>query len=216
MKKIKRKHKKAPRKAAPLPAIAALLLDRSGSMADCAVETIGATNAWLESLKGMQICLAQFDNVDPFEKLLWMKDPGDYRLDKTIYVPRGSTPLYDATLQMLRELEKVAKPGQKVAVTIQTDGQENASGATLHSVKEAIKAAEARGWAITFMGTGIDGWAGKQMGLAAQNIISSKSKLDIRATMVANAVATASYAAGTTSARAFYADTKSDGKIDIG
>jgi hypothetical protein len=114
----------------------AIVLDRSGSMQDCAKEAIGGFNRILEDQKKIPgitlITLAQFDDIYellhdgvPMEKV-------EPLTDKT-FVPRGMTALCDAMGKTIVSIgEKLAampeseRPAKVIMVTI-TDGCENAS-----------------------------------------------------------------------------------------
>lgn len=111
-----------------------IILDRSGSMASVAGDTIGGFNEFLSKQKTEQgeakMTLVQFDNL--YEKVYEALPLADVKpLDRTTFVPRGSTALLDAIgttilAQGKRFDEASSKPG-KVVVAILTDGEENSS-----------------------------------------------------------------------------------------
>lgn len=116
----------------------AIVLDRSGSMADCRESTIAGFNEFVEGQKAVPgeafLTLAQFDSVDPFELVFSHRSLSSMpKLTYETYAPRGGTPLHDAIGRMivdlgakLRNLSESQRPAQ-VIVVIMTDGYENAS-----------------------------------------------------------------------------------------
>lgn len=144
-----------------------LIADGSGSMGSLADDVRGGHNAYLDKVAAaasdepVLITLAIFnttvtlvDNAVPVALAT--------RLDYHNYIPNGGTALLDAignTLATFRASVKL-KPGDKVFVFIQTDGQENSSTEfTKAAVAAAIAELEAQEWAFVFSGTGPDGWA---------------------------------------------------------
>ena len=113
-----------------------VVLDRSGSMASVAHDTIGGFNRFLDDQEKVAgeavITLVQFDNV--YEKLYEAKPlSAAPRLNSHTFVPRGSTALLDAigrlvdeTGKRLANMPEGQRPGQIVFVIL-TDGFENSS-----------------------------------------------------------------------------------------
>jgi hypothetical protein len=114
----------------------AMVLDRSGSMASIASDTIGGVNTFLEAQRKVpgecSATLVQFDHE--FETLCDGRPLGEVKpLTPHTYVPRGSTALYDAigrtivqTGDWLMHKPEAERP-EKVVCAIITDGYENAS-----------------------------------------------------------------------------------------
>jgi hypothetical protein len=155
------------------------LLDRTGSMEPIRDDTIGAFNAYLETL--------QEDGEDIFFSLLTFDsmslDGGHVnrpvtevpRLTRDTFVPRASTPLIDAAYKTIKAVEKsVAGGDTKVVICIQTDGQENASVEfDWDQLNALIKEKSEAGWQFNFMGAGIDAYEqGQRMGIAAAQTMS--------------------------------------------
>lgn len=148
-----------------------LIVDRSGSMGNIAVETIGALNAFIEAQKEVEgeavLTLVLFD--DGYEVLYDRVDIQDVEpiTDKQYFV-RGMTAMYDAIGKCLGNILGKNESG-RVIVQIQSDGQENASKEFTGSmIKSIIKERESEGWDINFLGTGIDAIAeGAKFGLDA-------------------------------------------------
>ncbi len=189
------------------------LLDRTGSMEPIRDDTIGAFNAYLETLQegdssDVFFSLLTFDSmsVDKVHVNQPVKDIP--RLTRETFVPRASTPLIDASVKAIHAVEKSVGDGDtKVVICIQTDGQENASTEhTWGELNALIKAKTAAGWQFNFMGAGIDAYEqGKRMGIAAMNTMSYDAH-DAQATTMAFAASaqnTRSFASGATLSTAY-------------
>lgn len=146
-----------------------VLLDRSGSMATMADDVIGGFNTLLAEQQAdgndARITLVQFDTGDPQEVIADAVPIAEMTpLDATTFVPRGATPLLDATGQLLaRAASRVAHrrsealPAEEVVVASITDGHENASTEfTLATVRQLIDAHRAAGWTFVFLGAALD------------------------------------------------------------
>ena len=115
-----------------------VILDRTGSMDEIRDDTIGGFNTFLGEQKKQKakatLTLVQFDSKDPYEVIHRFKAIGEVpELTRETYVPRASTPLFDALGRGINDLEKslasIVKKDrpQKVVFAVVTDGQENAS-----------------------------------------------------------------------------------------
>jgi hypothetical protein len=149
----------------------ALVVDRSGSMADIKDDAQGGINTLIAEQFAedgqLTVTLSQFD--DNFEDVVRMSGkPFQYAL-----APRGTTALLDAvgkeitrTSQELEALPTALRPS-KVLFVVVTDGQENASQEfTLKSVKESIEAQRKdHGWTFQFIGAEETAWQGRAMGM---------------------------------------------------
>lgn len=149
------------------PLFAHILLDRSGSMESCRDTTIDAFNEYVMGLRrsndvDARLSLTIFDsesidllqNAEPAASFL--------ELNRNTYVPRASTPLLDAIGHVVAEIDKVAlRPGEKVALTILTDGLENASKEhTKDTIKKLLTdRQDNKGWLVTFLGADVDAFA---------------------------------------------------------
>ncbi|MEB4208950.1 vWA domain-containing protein [Mycobacterium sp. 94-17] len=142
----------------------AVLVDRSGSMAQCRDDWEGGLNTFVESQAeepgDAEITLAQFDTE---YELVWplrpIKEAPPYTL-----VPRGATALLDAMGRFITGVgERLAKrdeadrPG-KVIVCIVTDGMENSS---MDWTRDQVKALVERQcstwqWEFVFLGANMD------------------------------------------------------------
>ncbi len=148
------------------PTLVAFLLDRTGSMSVCKLETIKGFNGYIKELRNknngdMRFTLTQFDTIgiDLIHDAVPLKAVADLT-DKT-YEPRASTPLYDAIGKTIRETEKKAGAKYKVLFVTLTDGEENASSEwTCEGVKALIKEKEDKDhWTFAYIGVGLQGFA---------------------------------------------------------
>jgi uncharacterized protein YegL len=187
--------------------IVAFVLDKSGSMEAIKDSTIEAFNAYVEGLRkdpeGIRFSLIQFDSFGV--ETTWKNEPvaNVPGLDGTTYVPRGGTPLIDASFKTIKAVErKVAEFADppKVVICIQTDGEENASREhTWDDLNALIKEKLAAGWQFNFMGAGIDAYTqGARMGLSAAQTMSydAASPMAARQAFAANAENTQRYKRG--------------------
>ena len=149
----------------------ALVVDRSGSMADIKDDAQGGINTLIAEQFAeegqLTVTLSEFD--DHFEDVVRMSGkPFAYKLS-----PRGSTALLDAvgkeitrTAQELDALPKALRPS-KVLFVVVTDGQENSSNEfTLKAVKASIETQRKdHGWTFQFIGAEEAAWQGREIGM---------------------------------------------------
>jgi hypothetical protein len=146
-----------------------ILLDRSGSMASMADDVIGGLNRLLADQQAdgadARVTLVQFDTEDPQEVIADAVPIAEMRpLDNATFVPRGGTPLLDATgLLLARAAARVAQrgadglPAEELVVVSITDGHENASREyALSTIRQLIQAHSAAGWTFVFLGAALD------------------------------------------------------------
>ena len=140
-----------------------VILDRTGSMESIRVDVVGGFNSFLSQQQAAPhpatFTLVQFDSQDPYEVLHAFKPISEIRpLTLEQYVPRASTPLYDAMGRGILDLEaKLAampeayRPGKIIFVVV-TDGQENASREFNRArVQAMIETRKAQGWDFVFL-----------------------------------------------------------------
>lgn len=201
-------------KTKPSSTLVTFLLDKSGSMSPIKSDTIGAFNAYLDTLKeapnGISFSFLQFDtnSVDTIHRNVPVEDAAS--LTAATYQPNGGTPLIDAAYKTIKAVESAIgerKTTPKVVICIQTDGQENASiDHTWADLTALIKEKTALGWQFNFMGCGIDAYAqGSRMGIAAFNTMSydRHSPEATRAAFSASARNTQMFASGMASTTAY-------------
>ena len=145
-----------------------LILDESGSMQSIYHQALTGANETIQSIRSAQAQFADQDhrftfvtfNTDaPNVKTVVDDVPiGEVRdLTDADYNPSSCTPLYDAMGQSITALERKVKEGDKVLVTVITDGYENASreysGA---AVKEMVSRLREKGWTFVYIGANQD------------------------------------------------------------
>lgn len=149
----------------------ALVVDRSGSMADLKNDAQGGINTLIAEQfaedSQLTVTLSEFD--DEFTDVTRMgTSPFTFELK-----PRGSTALLDAvgkeitrTGEDLAALPENERP-EKVLFVVVTDGEENASKEfTLEAVRKAIKTQrEKLNWQFQFIGADEAAWQGRQLGM---------------------------------------------------
>ena len=178
------------------------LLDRTGSMQAIKTDTMGAFNAYLETLKTsgapIEFSLVQFDKT-----CLNVAVADAPELTDANYEPRAWTPLIDAAYKTIVAIaDSLTKRDDKpsVVVCIQTDGEENASKEhTWEELNALIKEKTALGWQFNFMGASIDAYKqGAQMGIATADSLSydSHDHVATQSAFRASASNTARFAAG--------------------
>ncbi len=161
-----------------------MILDRTGSMESIKQDTIGGFNSYVAAQKSLPtpatFTLVQFDSQDPFEVIHKFTDIQMVAdLTGQTYVPRASTPLYDAVGRGINDLKaglgalpEALRP-KKIVMVIVTDGQENASREfTGAQVRKMIADAKEAGWQFVFLS-------------ADESAISDSSSLNIDASNAA-------------------------------
>jgi hypothetical protein len=146
-----------------------VLLDRSGSMAAMADDVIGGFNRLLSDQQAdgadARMTLVQFDTEDNQHVLADAVPIAEMvPLDAQTFVPRGGTPLLDATGILLgrasaraARLASKGQPAEEVVIVSVTDGHENASQEyTLSIVTQMVRAHTAGGWSFVFLGAALD------------------------------------------------------------
>jgi hypothetical protein len=137
-----------------------MVLDRSGSMANCRQATIESVHLYLKEaradagLRTAHFDLVIFDSesIDTIRSGR-VQDTQDLTADE--YLPRGCTPLYDAIGRGIDGLD--AKGGERAVLVVVTDGLENASRKHGHkSISALIKAKQAAGWLVVFLAAGLE------------------------------------------------------------
>jgi hypothetical protein len=148
-------------------------------MAPIANDVIGGFNTFIdEQIRNgadARMTIVQFDSQDPQDVTIWGAPlPEITHLDSQTFVPRGGTPLLDATglligRTMVDQAARVAAGLQAediIFVTI-TDGEENQSREfNLAQIRELIGKRTEEGWAFIYLSAGIDAYAdAAQMGI---------------------------------------------------
>lgn len=157
----------------------AVILDRSGSMANVASDIQHGFDHFIEEQKAnpvgaCKVSLTQFDSIAV--ETLYNGTPLA-EVPKLVLRPRGNTPLLDAigkTIAALKErMDKEPAPaeGRRVLVMILTDGQENASREyTRAQIKSLIETQTAAGWDFMYLGANVDAFTEiSSLGIQVQN-----------------------------------------------
>ncbi len=147
-----------------------VLLDRSGSMASIRNDVIGGFNAFVAAQQAdgddARLTLVQFDTGNVHD-VVYADAPISLvpPLTNETFVPRGGTPLLDATHLVVKLARKHAKAraavGQRDAVVVVTitDGEENASRRrTFADIRALITQHQAKGWTFVFLSAGLDAY----------------------------------------------------------
>ena len=145
-----------------------LILDESGSMHSIYHQALTGANETIQSIRAAQAQYADqdhrftfvtFNTVAPNIKTVIDDAPiGEVKdLTDADYNPDACTPLHDAIGLSVTALERKVKEGDKVLVTIITDGLENASreydgGA----IKALVARLKDKGWTFVFIGANQD------------------------------------------------------------
>lgn len=140
-----------------------ILLDRSGSMGSMWVEAISSINAYVAKLAADNVntgvTLALFDKNGSNMSFDILRDritPQTWKpVEVTESMPRGFTPLNDATFKIIDLADKGGY--DKVAIIIMTDGLENASVEyKTDQIKKLLDERRAKGWQVIFLGANFD------------------------------------------------------------
>jgi Mg-chelatase subunit ChlD len=141
-----------------------VLIDRSGSMESIASDVIGGFNALVAEQQAngpdAKITVIQFDSQDPAAVMVAGIPVLEMtKLDRSVYQPRGGTPLLDATGMLIGRI-RVEQEARKatgletedvVFVTI-TDGQENQSREyNLARINQLVEQCKAEGWTFVYV-----------------------------------------------------------------
>ena len=149
-----------------------ILLDRSGSMSSIANDVIGGFNHLISEQKkngpDAKVTFVQFDSQDP-QHVVVAGAPISEITDLTseTYIPRGSTPLLDATGLLIGRVrvEAAARAATGLAkedilfISI-TDGEENQSREyNLARVTQLIEQCKAEGWTFVYLSAALTAYA---------------------------------------------------------
>ena len=142
-----------------------IITDESGSMYSIKKEAIDSVNETLQTIAAAQrkhpdqehfVTMVSFNNrVNTICECVPVNDVKE--LDENSYCPGCSTALYDAMGMSLSALRPKVQEGDKVLVTVVTDGYENASteynGAAIKALVDELKA---KGWVFAYIGANQD------------------------------------------------------------
>ena len=145
------------------------LLDRSGSMHNSVLDTIGGYNGYLNEQRGKDAKITTILFDDKIEELYFRREIDKVKdLTKKEYYVRGCTALYDAIGYTIKKLEKVVD--NKVLFIITTDGLENASS-EYNKKKISSLINEHDDWEFIYLGANIDSYEeGSSIGIRKDRI----------------------------------------------
>jgi Mg-chelatase subunit ChlD len=160
------------------------LLDRSGSMSSIANDVIGGLNKYISDQQkngpDAKVTFVQFDSQDPQEVVVAGASISEIvPLNDSTFIPRGGTPLLDATGLLIgrARVEAAAReatglPKQDIMFVTVTDGEENQSTEyTLPQIKKLFKECEAAGWTFAFISAALDAYGdAERIGVKRGNI----------------------------------------------
>ena len=145
-------------------------------MESCRAATIDAFNSYVASLAAggattTRLSLTTFDSESIDTVIAAARITDVPKLTHETFVPRASTPLFDAIGKVVAVIDKTnTLPGERVALTILTDGQENASREmSADAVRKMLLDRQERlNWLVQYLGANQNAWAsGAQIGIAA-------------------------------------------------
>lgn len=145
-----------------------LILDESGSMGSIYHQALTGANETIQSTRAAQerypdqdhrFTFVTFNTDVPRIKTVIDDQPVATVKDLTDadYNPSSCTPLFDAMGMSITALERKVKEGDRVLVTVITDGMENASQEySGKAVKEMVDRLRAKGWTFVYIGANQD------------------------------------------------------------
>jgi len=149
-----------------------ILIDRSGSMQSIAGDVIGGYNQFLRAQQAdgsdARVTFVQFDSQDPQEVIVAGAPISEVvPLSEATFVPRGGTPLLDATGRLIAriaanqaERRNAGLPEEDILFVSITDGEENQSREfSLEQVRRLIAEKSAAGWNFAFLSAALDAYA---------------------------------------------------------
>lgn len=158
-----------------------VVIDRSGSMQSIRDDAIGGFNTFLEQTKGAGqrwwVWLFDTQGIDLIQD--GVTSSKVEKLSAVNFIPRASTPLYDAVGKAIAKANEVRKTKLNILMVL-TDGKENSSREwSAEAVKkELTRLAEEENWQVIFVGVGAEAWdesARFDMGVVIKNTRSKKS-----------------------------------------
>lgn len=140
-----------------------IIVDESGSMGYIYREALTGMNETLQSIKKSDekspqvVTLVTFDTGHYNEIFSEVPAAETRQLTENDYRPQGCTPLYDAMGRAITTLKGQVKEGERVLVTVITDGLENASTEyTAKDIEKLVKDLEEEEWIFAYIGANQD------------------------------------------------------------
>lgn len=151
--------------------IGCFILDKSGSMGSLKSQVLSGFEEYINTLKakkvGGKFYLTLFDSISIDKPYKGTPINDVEPLTDATYKPLGSTPLYDAVIKTVKEMEREIEDMDEntaVSVVIMTDGYENDSREyTEKDMSDLVKKLTKKGnWTFAYMGANQDSWAQAQ------------------------------------------------------
>lgn len=145
-----------------------IILDASGSMDSIYNQALSGTNETIQSIRKAQedhpeleqyLTFVSFSSGENYLHKLYYATPIDAvrEMTKEDYIASGCTALYDAMGTMISEMQGVVRHGDRVLVTVITDGYENSSRKwDGHQIKALVSELRQMGWTFTYIGANQD------------------------------------------------------------
>ena len=145
-----------------------VILDASGSMETIYTQALTGVNETLATIRMAQgehpelqqyVTLASFSAGKHFLNRIYSAKPIEEtrNITREDYPLLGCTALYDAMGTCISELQQKVTYGDRVLVTVITDGYENASRTwSGHQIKSLVKELRQMGWTFTYIGADQD------------------------------------------------------------
>lgn len=142
-----------------------IILDESGSMRSIRKQAVDSVNETVQTIRKVQ---KQNDETEQFVSFVTFNDemktvldcvPADEvkELSEEDYTPGGCTALYDAMGLSISNLRSKIETGDRVLVTIVTDGYENASRHfNVQNIQELVSELKKRDWVFVYIGANHD------------------------------------------------------------
>jgi uncharacterized protein YegL len=142
-----------------------IIIDESGSMQCIKQEAINSVNETIQTIRAAEkmhidqehyVSLVSFNNdVKIINDCVRIEDVKE--LTDATYQPDCCTALYDAMGTSINMLRKHIAPGDKVLVTVVTDGYENASKEwNSKAIKALVEQMRGQGWVFAYIGANHD------------------------------------------------------------
>lgn len=142
-----------------------IIIDESGSMMGIKQEAIDSVNETIQTIRAAQ---AKSDDHEQIVSIVTFNDEMKTICDcvsadkakefsDESYQPGCCTALYDAMGHSMNKLRKTVEEGDKVLVTIVTDGYENASNEyDAASISKLVSELKDKGWVFAYIGANHD------------------------------------------------------------
>ena len=143
-----------------------LILDESGSMQSIYRQALSGCNETIQSVRSVdqrhenqnhRFSIVAFNSTETRTILDDVPIAEVRDLAEDDYYPAACTPLYDAMGRAITALERKVKEGDRVLVTVVTDGEENDSQEySLDIIRTMTERLRGKGWTFIYMGANQD------------------------------------------------------------